>query len=74
MFDGFCLSVAGLFLVIPGFFSDIIAFALMMPFVRAGLREVLIRGYGFREMTPAEENIIDAEFMRVDVERITKDD
>lgn len=74
MFDGFCLSVAGLFLMVPGFFSDIIAFALMMPFVRAGLREVLIRGYGFREMTPAEEDIIDAEFMRVEVERITKDD
>ncbi len=74
MFDGFCLAAAALLLMLPGFFSDIVAFALMVPPLRSLLRTHLIKRYGFREMTPAEENIIDAEFMRVDVERITKDD
>lgn len=70
IFDAFCLSAAGVLLVIPGFFSDIVAFALMAPPVRQALREFLITRYGLREMKSANENVIDAEFTRVDVERI----
>lgn len=74
MFDGFCLAVAGLLLMIPGFFSDMLAFALMVPVLRTALREILIRRYGFREMTRSEEDVIDAEFRRVDMERIERDE
>ena len=73
MFDGFCLALAGVLLLLPGFFSDLVAFALMVPPLRAVLRDVLIRRYGLREMTPAEEGVIDAEFRRVDIERITRE-
>lgn len=73
MFDGFCLALAGLLLVLPGFFTDILAFALMVPMLRGVLREQLLKRSGFREMTPAEEDVIDAEFHRVEIERIERE-
>jgi UPF0716 protein FxsA len=73
MFDGFCLALAGLLLVLPGFFTDILAFALMVPMLRGILREQLLKRSGFREMTPAEEDVIDAEFHRVEIERIERE-
>lgn len=73
MFDGFCLALAGVLLVLPGFFSDVIAFALLAPFVRVLLRKELLRRYGLPEMTAADEGVIDAEFHRIDIERITRD-
>ncbi|MCM2343323.1 MAG: FxsA family protein [Alphaproteobacteria bacterium] len=74
MFDGFCLALAGVLLLLPGFFSDFIAFALLLPFVRVLLRKELIRRYGLPEMTAADEGVIDAEFHRIDIERITRDE
>lgn len=73
MFDGFCLALAGLLLVLPGFFTDILAFALLVPMLRGALREQLLKRTGFREMTPAETEIIDAEFHRVEIERIERE-
>jgi UPF0716 protein FxsA len=37
-FDAICLGVAGGLLLLPGFFSDVIALLLLLPPVRAGLR------------------------------------
>ncbi|QQG36418.1 MAG: FxsA family protein [Micavibrio aeruginosavorus] len=74
MFDGFCLVLAGVLLILPGFFTDFLSFALMVPPIRALLRQELIRRYGLPEMTAADESVIDAEFHRIDVERITKDE
>lgn len=75
MFDGCCLAVAGVLLMLPGFLSDIVAFALMVPLLRSLLRAHLIKRYGFREMTRAEEDgVIDAEFTRVEAERINRHD
>ena len=37
-FDGLCLTMAGVLLVIPGFLTDILALLLLLPPVRAGLR------------------------------------
>lgn len=37
-FDGICLAFAGALLFLPGFFSDIVALALLFPPVRAALR------------------------------------
>ncbi|MGE5517599.1 MAG: FxsA family protein [Bacteroidota bacterium] len=42
VFDGLCLAVAGALLVLPGFFSDVIAILLMLPPVRAALRLALV--------------------------------
>lgn len=74
MFDGFCLALAGILLILPGFFTDFLSFALMLPPLRALLRKELIRRYGLPEMTMADESVIDAEFHRIDVERITWDE
>lgn len=74
MFDGFCMAVAGGLLLLPGFFSDIVAAALLIPPVRTVLREQLMKRYGLREMTSSEEEIIEAEFRRVDIERIERHD
>lgn len=42
VFDGLCLAVAGALLVLPGFFSDVIAILLLLPPVRAALRLALV--------------------------------
>ena len=61
--------------MLPGFFTDILAFALMVPPLRSLLRAHLIKRYGFREMTRAEEeSVIDAEFTLVDAERIERNE
>lgn len=41
VFDGLCLAVAGALLVLPGFFSDVVAILLLLPPVRALLRVAL---------------------------------
>lgn len=38
VFDGICLAVAGGLLFLPGFFSDFVAIALLLPPVRHALR------------------------------------
>lgn len=43
VFDGICLAVAGVLLVLPGFFTDFVAIALLLPPVRATLRLWLSR-------------------------------
>lgn len=42
VFDGLCLAVAGALLVLPGFFSDVVAILLLLPPVRAALRLALV--------------------------------
>jgi UPF0716 protein FxsA len=41
VFDGLCLAMAGALLVLPGFFSDVVALLLLLPPVRAVLRSWL---------------------------------
>lgn len=38
VFDGICLAIAGVLLVLPGFFTDILAILLLLPPMRAALR------------------------------------
>lgn len=50
IFDGFCLFIAGILLIIPGFFTDFIAFALLIPPIRVFLRQSLagwVQVHGF---------------------------
>lgn len=39
LFDGFCIVIAGAFLMTPGFLTDTIGFALLVPMFRGLLRE-----------------------------------
>ncbi len=43
LFDGFCLVIGGALLLVPGFLTDIIGFALFVPAVRDWLRQYLGR-------------------------------
>ncbi len=74
MFDGFCIVVAGALLILPGFVSDGVGFALLIPPVRDALRRFLganmdVRvetygsGYTSRDRDPG---IVDGTFERVD--------
>lgn len=49
-FDGLCLAVAGALLFLPGFFTDFVALALLLPPVRAALRTWL--GHHVRAVVP----------------------
>ena len=42
VFDGVCLALAGVLLVLPGFLSDFVALALLLPPVRLALRGLLL--------------------------------
>lgn len=76
VFDGACLLVAGALLLTPGFFTDAIGFALLVPGVRRRLFDLLIRrlpsgpvgpGPGAGGFTPDAEpprNVIEGEYTR----------
>jgi UPF0716 protein FxsA len=74
IFDGFCLFIAGILLIIPGFFTDFIAFALLIPPVRVFLRQSLagwVQVNGFPGSTTARTNSPDrpsSSYTALDVE------
>lgn len=74
MFDALCLMAAGFLLILPGFVSDVVAFALLMPPVRVWLRQFFSRKYGVTEgsLNP-DTGVIEGKFVRVSDEdsRIT---
>jgi UPF0716 protein FxsA len=41
VFDGLCLFIAGALLLIPGFLTDIVGFLLLVPPLRAWLRQIV---------------------------------
>ncbi|WP_291724263.1 FxsA family protein [Magnetospirillum sp. 64-120] len=43
MFDGMCIALAGCLLILPGFLSDLLAIALLLPPVRTVLKAWLAR-------------------------------
>jgi len=78
MFDGLCLMVAGILLMVPGFVSDIIGFSLLISPLRGLLRDFLIRRF---HLTPEaqvyrETTIIEGSYERVDdpKERLSRPD
>lgn len=72
MFDGLCIVLAGALLILPGFVSDAIGFALLIPPVRAALRHFLGRHMEVRTQTyaspqPARDpGVVEGTFERVD--------
>lgn len=70
VFDGLCLAVAGVLLVLPGFFSDILAILLLLPPVRAALRTLLtarvVAHGGGKPHQPAGPQVIETEYRVID--------
>lgn len=65
IFDGLCLAVAGAFLILPGFFSDVVALLLLLPPVRTALRGVLGR-HVVVQSTSSQPPIIDGDYQVVE--------
>ena len=66
MFDGACLMAAGILLFVPGFLSDILAFALLAPFIRKYMKDFLTRRYGIDgTVVHPDTGVIEGEFIRV---------
>jgi UPF0716 protein FxsA len=80
LFDGICLLAAGLLLLTPGFFTDVIGFLLFVPGFRAVIRGFLSSRFkiqhGFSNMheqkkrqqpgRPTNGAVIDGEFVDLD--------
>ena len=49
VFNGFCLAAAAILLIIPGFLTDIVALALLLPWVRRWLFDWLVSRSGGSE-------------------------
>ena len=67
IFDGMCLFFAGVFFILPGFFSDFLGSMLLIPPLRDRLRHYAGRYLGGgQEGTPADSDILDVEYTRID--------
>lgn len=67
MFGSFCLFGAGLLLIMPGFISDALAIALLVPAFRNLLRTRGAKTFGFKEdsMRAQDDGVIDGVYERV---------
>lgn len=69
VFDGLCLAVAGGLLLLPGFFTDVVAVVLLLPPVRVLLRALLVARMGpvaTAHQPAAGPRVIEAEYRVVD--------
>lgn len=77
MFDGICKFMAGILLILPGFFTDAVALLLLVPVLRGGLRHYLARYFTgepiINARSHAKSDILEGEFTRVDSADITED-
>ena len=88
VFDGICIAIAGALLLLPGFFSDFVALALLLPPVRTALRlwlvghKGLVVAGGARPQGPAGgargpaasgPQVIDADYRVVDSDGVEGD-
>ncbi len=65
LFDGLCLVAAGATLITPGFITDVIGFALLIPHIRDILRKKLAASTKFQDMdfkVNNDVNVIDVEY------------
>ncbi|MGB0719978.1 MAG: FxsA family protein [Bdellovibrionales bacterium] len=82
IFDGFCLIAAGALLITPGFLTDTIGFALLVPAVRRFLRHVIKTHSSWAVETtvrqerpfdqsyrPRDPDVIEGEYERVEPDK-----
>jgi UPF0716 protein FxsA len=66
LFDGACLALAGILLLLPGFVTDLLALPLFMPPFRRLLRRILAKQFGGRTNRPgrsAQSGVIEGEWV-----------
>ena len=73
VFDGVCRIIAGILLILPGFFSDFLALLLLAPQVRSQLYRVMGRRFD-EQGRPRDPNVIEGEFVRMDHEKLPQTD
>ena len=68
VFDAACLAVAGLFFIIPGFLTDILAVLLLFPKVRGELYKTVTvpAGPAMRRARGHDPDVIEGEYTRLD--------
>lgn len=66
MFDAACLMAAGILMIFPGFTSDMLGLALLIPQIRNHLRVFFARRYGKEDgnFNP-DTGVIEGDFIRV---------
>ena len=62
MMSGASIAVAALLLIIPGFFTDLVGFLLLIPFTRRILFKLAFRNRPMKDLKK-KENIIDGEII-----------
>ncbi len=64
IFESLCLLIAGILFIIPGFISDLLAFALLFPMVRKTVKERSAVKFGFGEevFRPRDDGVIDGTY------------
>lgn len=67
LFEGLCVFGAGALLIMPGFVSDLVAFALLVPSFRNLLRIRGAKSFGLKEenIRAADDGVIDGVYERV---------
>ena len=66
LFEGLCIVIAGALLLTPGFVTDFIGFALLIPLLRRGLKAIIDK-YGLFSVAPGVDGASARPFSRDDV-------
>ncbi len=74
LFDGLCIVAAGATLITPGFITDIIGFALLVPAIRNALRLKLAASNKFQATGFSSEYKKDPDAIDVEYETIEEED
>lgn len=68
IFDALCFFVSGLLLLTPGFLTDVFGCVLLIPFVRAHIRQIIARRLNHppkRERNGDRGPVIEGEYQRI---------
>ncbi len=66
VFEGFCLVLAGLLLLLPGFITDVLGLLLLLPFVRHGLYRLIGGRLNVRTTTVRRDQVLEGQYEEVD--------
>ena len=66
LLSGASIAFASLLLIVPGFFTDLIGFLLLIPFTRKIIFKIIIKREKFNDSTNEEKKIIDGEIVDKD--------
>ena len=70
VFNGFCLMIAAILLIIPGFFTDSIGVLLLIPFSR----NIILKIFGSGIHNPKKQNQNDPNTIEIQAEEIDERD